>query len=701
MNDLLKAALDYARHGWPVFPCHINKKPLTPNGFKDATRSYSEIEHIWTHVHRLASIGIPTGKVSGFVVLDVDTVHGGYESLEELTNKHGELPDTPMVFTGGGGAHYYFKHPESYEVRNSAGKLGHGLDIRGNGGYVIAPPSSHLSGKMYDWELTSHPDDLPLAEVPDWLLALIVSPPERPQNPQEGIISRGAREDTLCRLGGSMRRQGASVEEMLAALTVMNETRCDPPLPVGDIQRIAKSMTRYAPEEDALNKTPFSDVYNGQLLVEEYGDVLRYCKDWGSWHTWTGTHWQKDRVNEIYDYAREVVSRLGHRMLDSGDSLGLKHATRSRSDRSLTAMIHQAGTMSVRVRPEDYDAQKWLLNCPNGTVNLKTGELLPHRQEDMITRCTPVAYDPLAVCPRWVAFLNQIMAPPEDCDDPDYTSSLVAFLQRAVGYSLIGEVQEKILLIPWGTGDNGKSTFIETLANTFGEGYAMRTPTEIFLSRREGTIPNDVALLKGVRFAYAAEPPQDRRLGEALVKELTGGDKVSARFMRGEFFEFQPECTLWMATNHKPPTRGTDRALWNRIKLVPFTVCIPPELQEKDLKRKLSEEAEGILSWAVTGAMAWQRDGLKEPKAVAAATSEYRDENDFVGAFITERCLIGDTYRKRSGELYNAFKAFSEEEGEKVISQKAFSMALVEKGFERHESHGRWFIGLTTATAEN
>lgn len=468
---------------------------------------------------------------------------------------------------------------------------------------------------------------------------------------------------------------------------------------------------RETPQKDAgnasqdgdLTSTSYSDVFNGEALVKRHGEVLRYCKEWASWYIWKDTHWHKDRDSEVYDYARETVREFGKTGFDTDNSKLIKHAIKSRSDNALASMLHQAGTMGIRTVPEAYDRFLWHLNCPNGTLDLKTGALLDHDSKALITKCTATTYNPEADCPLWLAFLRQIMqSSPDSSEDTAadlerkdaYTDDLLSFLQRAVGYSLVGEVQEKILLIPWGTGDNGKSTFIETVAAVLGPDYAMRTPTEIFMSRRDGTIPNDVAQLKGIRFAYAVEPPQDRRLGESMIKELTGGDTVSARFMRGEFFQFQPECTLWMATNHRPPTRGTDNALWNRIKLIPFNVAIPKESQDKELKNKLIGEREGILAWAVKGCLDWQRNGLQEPDAVKAATADYRAENDVVGAFIQEKCLVGPNYRGKASILYAAYKQYAEESGERSMSQKAFSMALIEKDYEKHEDRGIWYLGV-------
>lgn len=451
----------------------------------------------------------------------------------------------------------------------------------------------------------------------------------------------------------------------------------------------------------------YGDVFNGECLANRHGNVLRYCKEWASWHIWVGTHWQKDRVNEVYDFAKETLTQLFPVAIENEDEKLFKHIVRSRSHRGIVNMLDQAGaTEKVRVRPEQYDRYPWLLNCPNGTVNLKTGEILEHDPSLLITKCTSAQYNPEAECPKWLEFLSQIMiADPITEDDSvadiERKEEVINYLQRCVGYSLVGEVHEKILLLPWGEGNNGKSTFIETIAAVLGGDYAMRTHSELFLSRKEGTISNDIAALTGVRFAYATEPPLNRPLNASLIKELTGGDTVSARFMRGEYFSFRPECTLWMSANHKPHTYDTGNALWDRLKLIPFTISIQKEKQNKNLKNELMTEAEGILAWAIQGCLDWQRQGLNEPGAVMLATGEYRQENDTVAGFIEEVCDVLPGARVKSGQLYERYKKYCDQTGEREISGKAFSAALEKKGYlKKKENTGMWFHGIGLRQAE-
>ena len=275
------------------------------------------------------------------------------------------------------------------------------------------------------------------------------------------------------------------------------------------------------------------------------------------------------------------------------------------------------------MRPDALDTDPWLLNVENGTLDLRTGQLHRHRPDDLITKVAPVHYDPEAVCPTWDMFLKRIMAGDE---------ALVHYLQKIFGYSLTGVAREQCIFLAYGGGANGKSTAITAVTSVIGA-YAQHTPTETLLVKRNDGIPNDVARLHGARLVTAAEAECHRRLAEALVKQLTGGDKIAARFLHGEWFEFTPGFKVVLAVNHKPAIQGTDHAIWRRIRLIPFTVTIPAKEQNKTLSEKLHAGNAGILRWAVDGCLAWQQDGLDPPSAVSEATAAYRDEMDTVGAF--------------------------------------------------------------------
>ena len=326
----------------------------------------------------------------------------------------------------------------------------------------------------------------------------------------------------------------------------------------------------------------------------------------------------------------------------------------------------------VSVRPSDLDRDPWKLNVENGTIDLRTGKLHTHDPADLITKLAPVAYDPSATCPEFEAFLDVVMAGDAD---------LISFLQRAVGYTLTGDVREQVLFLLYGTGANGKTTFVTTMLSVLGD-YGLQAEPELLVVRRGDVHPTGVADLVGSRLAVCAEVEQGRWLAEALTKQLTGGDRIKARRMHRDFFEFDATHKLYLAANHKPVIRGTDHAIWRRILLVPFAVTIPAHKQDRDLLDKLKEELPGILAWAVRGCLEWKKSGLAPPAAVKAATDAYREEMDTLADFIADRCTIAPGAKVKVGELRKAYEEWCEKTGEKPLGARLFGQLLTARGHE-------------------
>lgn len=445
---------------------------------------------------------------------------------------------------------------------------------------------------------------------------------------------------------------------------------------------------------EASGPFALTDYGNAERLVARHGADLRFCYAFNRWLVWDGRRWQVDEGGVIRRLAKGTVRSIFAEVMDAGTkeerAALAKHALKSESAPKLEALLLMAQSEpGVEVASAELDRDPWLLNVANGTLDLRTGELRPHDRADLITKLVPVPYDPDAPCPTWSAFLDRVLGGKAD---------LLAFVQRAAGYSLTGDTGERVLFILWGLGRNGKSTLLDTLLELLAD-YAARTTTDTLLTTRDGAIPNDVARLKGRRFVFAAEAEEGRRLAEAKVKDLTGGDTISARFMRGEWFDFRPEFKLWLGTNHKPNVRGSDEAIWDRIRLVPFNVRIPTDEQDKGLRAKLLAEAPGILAWAVQGCLAWGREGLGDPVAVREATSAYRQEMDLVGRYLEDCCVVRPSARATAKELYAAYQAWSAEvgEGDRPLSQKAFGQRLAERGFEAArvgKSRARYWVGV-------
>jgi putative DNA primase/helicase len=321
---------------------------------------------------------------------------------------------------------------------------------------------------------------------------------------------------------------------------------------------------------------------------------------------------------------------------------------------------------------DEWDADPWLLNTPGGVVDLKTGRMRPHERADRMTKITTAT--PSGDCPTWRQFIDEVTGGDKE---------LESYLQRMVGYALTGSTQEHALFFLYGTGANGKSVFVNTLATILGD-YATNAPMDTFMETRTDRHPTDMAGLRGARFVAAIETEQGKRWAESKLKNLTGGDKISARFMRQDFFEFFPQFKLFVAGNHKPAIRNIDEAMRRRLHLIPFTITVPPERRDKSLQQKLLAERDGILAWAVQGCLDWQRHGrLSPPQRVVDATEEYFEAEDALGRWLDERCLREPNAKSLTAELFNDWKLWAEAAGEFTGSQKRFADLLLTRGMDK------------------
>jgi putative DNA primase/helicase len=384
----------------------------------------------------------------------------------------------------------------------------------------------------------------------------------------------------------------------------------------------------------------------------------------------------------------------------------LQWALESESARRINAMLDLARSEpGVAIKPGDLDRDPWLFNCKNGTLELRAGKLREHRREDYLTKLCPVAYHPDAPCPTWEHLLGSVF--PDDEDEPDH--ELIRFVQRSLGRCLTGDVSEQILWIFWGVGANGKSTLLNAIFDTIGSDYCLKAPSDLLMTSRGDRHPTEIASLWGKRLVFASETHQGRRLNEALIKDLTGSEPLTARRMKEDFWTFDPTHKVILTTNHKPRIEGTDEGIWRRIRLVPFTTVfwdpndpnknpaqLPSHLrQDKRLGEKLRAEREGILAWLVRGCMDWLRDGLTLPEKVKAATRDFRGEEDTLARWIEECCTTGDeSYRCRSQRLYGNYKEWCQRASEEPLSQKYFGPALEERGYPKKTSDGVWYLRI-------
>jgi putative DNA primase/helicase len=434
-----------------------------------------------------------------------------------------------------------------------------------------------------------------------------------------------------------------------------------------------------------------TDAGNGQRFARRHGTSLKYHESIG-WLFWNDRYWQRDDTGEVMRRARETArSIFDEAKLAANDDAAAvigKWATASQSNGRLMAMINQAQSeLAIVLTPDQLDRDLMLLSVGNGTLDLRTGQLRPHNCHDLITKITDVEYNPDAACPRWINFLDRIMAG---------NQAMIDFLQRATGYMLTGDTSEQCLFFLHGSGKNGKTVFTFTLQSLLGD-YAKRTPTDTLIAKRgDSGIPNDVARLPGARVVIATELPEGKQFNEQLIKDLTGQDVIVARFLHHEFFEFRPQFKLMIFGNHKPDIRGTDEGIWRRVRLIPFDVTIPESEQDTHLLEKLCDELPGILAWAVRGCLEWQRIGLGTPDKVRKATNDYRAEMDVLEQFLNECCVILPDARVGASALYAAYKRHAEASGNTVENTRVFRQRMFDHGFSlpKHTDLGSMWRGL-------
>jgi len=445
---------------------------------------------------------------------------------------------------------------------------------------------------------------------------------------------------------------------------------------------------------DARPFDGFTELQLADRVVRRFGDRLRYCGSLGGWYIWTGTHWAADESEKARESVKRVAYDLAAEAAESLDVGKFKQAKRAGSAAGVRAILELArSTPGIVFTPEDADRDPWALNVVNGTLDLRTGQLRAHDPDDLITRCCAVEYDPGAPAPIFDKFLREIQ-PSQEIRD---------YLGRVFGYAASGVIREHALAVLWGPGANGKSVLADVVTHVLGD-YAKPGPSSLIVHDGKHTPhPTDVASCHGSRLVVVHETKRGASFDASKVKLLTGGDKLTARHMRQDFFVFEPTHTLVMLSNYKPEADANDAALWRRVQLVPFDVVIPDEKQDRELADKIkASEAPGVLRWIVEGALQWQRQGLNPPETVKRQTADYRAAEDVVGQFIEERCVKLPSAKASGGNLYAAFKKFCEDEGVKAVRGNDFSAEIQARGFRKVKTNrGVVYHGIGLHSAED
>lgn len=445
----------------------------------------------------------------------------------------------------------------------------------------------------------------------------------------------------------------------------------------GDDPDLTDRINAAVKERKGAQPPAFSDDDLALRFTAAHKDKLLYVAAWGKWMEYDGVRYRFDTTLHAFDKARLSCRAAAAEAEKDAEDIA--------SARRVAAVLKLASADRHHAATADqFDTDQWLLNTPIGTVELhNAGTLRPHNPADRITKVTAVG--PEGECPNWLKFLDRAT---------DANKDLQAFLKRVVGYSLTGSTRDHALFFCYGTGGNGKGVFLNTITKLLGD-YATVSPMETFTASTSDRHPTDLAGLRGARLVSAQETEEGRRWAEAKIKSLTGGDPISARFMRQDYFTFIPQFKLVIAGNHKPSLRAVDEAIRRRFHLIPFIVSIPAEERDPNLPEKLQAEWGGILRWAIEGCLEWQRIGLAPPAVVREATEKYLSEEDSFALWIEECCEADYMAKEMTADLFASWNAWAEKNGERPWSKKRFAQAMEQRGFETYRTNtSRGYAGL-------
>ncbi|OJU06928.1 MAG: hypothetical protein BGN87_15950 [Rhizobiales bacterium 65-79] len=729
-DDNLALALNLTRQGFAVFPCGADKRPLTRHGFKDASNDPAKVRAWWLQWPS-ALPALPTGIA--FDVLDLDRHRAGEDGIEALRGLafDPEAVSSFIVETPGNGKHVYFRHAEG--VGTSASHLPAGIDVRGEGGYVIAPGAVLPDGRC--WRVIGGET---LRDLPPWPAALL--PPKRddrydfsdllydplPVDWDEvkralDFIDPDCSRDEWVRVGMALHAASEGTEEAFRLWDEWSARAVEPDMynarqmrgqwrsfgrrsgvDIGSLFHIAgdygwtRTIEIDPKEFDNLPELPADDGPNSKLFALDEDGVIRaftarhkgellFDHHAGRWFRFDGNVWRREETKLAHHYARNLSTAFAK---SDPKMKALKQV------RTWEAIERGARTVREFACTSDaWNRDHWLLATPGGTVDLRTGGLRRGRPEDHISRLTAVApvpmdsFDPERDCPLWLRFLDEALG---------RDSAAIRFLQQWGGYSLTGDTREQVLLFVYGPGGSGKGTAINTIGDVLSE-YAVNIAMETLTAAKHDRHPTEIARLHGSRMARASETEKGRAWAENRIKTLTGQDKVTARFMRQDDFEFTPEFKLTIFGNNRPSLKDVDAAIRRRFMVLPFDH--PPAQKDVTLPERLRAEWPGILSWLIAGCLDWQRHGLIRPKIVTLATDSYFAEQDIFGQWVAECCESGPRLADSVDRLWESWRTYAVINGEEPGSRKkTFPETLQQRGFDaikdRFGIRGRGYQGL-------
>jgi len=490
-------------------------------------------------------------------------------------------------------------------------------------------------------------------------------------------------------------------------------------------------------DDSAAPETEFA---LAEELIRRHGQDLRYCGQLKAWFVWDGIRWAEDVTGQAQERSKATSKAIYHEALSEHIALTekvkggddevkkkfekqiatvkdrLAWARKSQTRDKVAACLAIASTApGIAIRTADLDRDPWLLNCNNGTIDLRTGQLRDHNRNDLITKLAPADFDQNAKAPTFEKFLADVFPATGDAAEVPGNEQLIGFVQRALGYAITGTVTEHVLLVFHGVGSNGKTCLLEAILFALGD-YGMSAAPTLLMAKQHQDHPTELADLFGRRLVVTSETKAGGYLDEALVKWLTGGDTIRARRMKENFWEFKPTHQVILSTNHRPKLHNpNDDAMKRRLRLVPFAVKFwnpaepaepgeeRPENRKRDPKllERLKAEASGIVAWLVRGSLSWQEIGLGAVGEVTAATREYFDSEDVIADFLAERCKLHPDCKAKASSLYAAFSEWGKASGEYVVNSREFGRRLgLRAGVERYTNNGTWYRGVGLLEAD-
>jgi putative DNA primase/helicase len=509
-----------------------------------------------------------------------------------------------------------------------------------------------------------------------------------------GPIAEGSRNSALTSLAGSMRYHGGCEDEIREQLLEINRARVEPPLGEDEVSRIAASVSSYAPSivHTEVGQS-LNDTGNAARFVGHFEGRIRYVPQQERWLLWTDMdRWAEDQQGLVIEFAkwsaRQIFAEAANCTSDASATAVARHANKSLDGPRLKAAVDLAKSdPRVVCASSQLDTRRSLLGVANGVIELETGSLEENRTELLITRHSSVVFDASATSPTFMAFLDKVTGGDEE---------LKGYLMRMVGYAISGYTSEQVLFFLYGSGANGKSTFLNVLNQLMGPELCRQLPYDSLVTKKQGrSSTNDLARLDRVRMVHTSEVEDGSRLAESFVKQITGGEAIAARYLYGEFFEFVPQFKLLIAGNHKPIIQGGDDGIWRRLHLVPFEVTIPPAERDPQLGAKLEAELPGILNWAVHGYREWRKLGLAPPQRIRAAVEEYRSDMDLMGDWIASCCKQDTGAQAAAASLYQSYSWWAKDNGLHPMSGPLFGRRLKERFKSTRTSGGVVYLGIS------